>query len=154
MLPLSSKLPNPAATDFFLKKNLPATIYFHPSHGSSTTQRSCLISDSVNPFPLRLMSHEFTLLTPLIRSLVSRSLPTSLGFSTIITVKATEARRGGTDLSTKGLSQWAEYFWSILCKVGHQQPPLQGLQHSCSQFKLIFQSADHIHNNLCDQHGV
>lgn len=52
---------------------LPTVIYSHPSHGSSTTQCSCLISDSVNPFPLRLMSHEFTLLTPLHLSLASRS---------------------------------------------------------------------------------
>lgn len=65
------KRSNPVLSDFFF--HLPTVIYSHPSHGSSTTQCSCLISDSVNPFPLRLMSHEFTLLTPLHRSLASRS---------------------------------------------------------------------------------
>lgn len=88
--------------------NLSTVIYFHVSHGSSTTQCSCFISDSVNPFPLRPMTHEFTLLTPLHPSLFSRSLPTSLSFSIFITVKATEACRGGTDFNTKGLSQPAD----------------------------------------------
>lgn len=101
------KLPYPVLT-FFV--NLPTVIYSHPSHGSSTTQCSCLISDSVNPFPLRLMSHEFTLLTPLHRFSRFTLSPYLPRFLIIITVKATEARRGGTDFSTKGLSQPAEYF--------------------------------------------
>lgn len=65
------------------------------------------------------MSHEFTLLTPLHRSLASRSLPTSLSFSIIITVKATEARRGGTDFNTKGLSQPADISGEFSGKVRH-----------------------------------
>lgn len=40
----------------------------HQSHGSAATQRSQLVSDSVKPSPLCLMSHEFTLLTPLLAS--------------------------------------------------------------------------------------
>ena len=96
------KLPNLVLTDlwFVFLLNLPTVIYSHPSPGSSTTQCSCLISDSVNSIPLWLMSHEFTLLTPLSlslslhRSLASRSLPASLRFSIII--KSRAGRRAGT----------------------------------------------------------
>ena len=52
-------------------------------------------SDSVNPFPLRLMSHEFTLLTPLHPFSCFHALPTSLSFSIIIKSHAgTQGRNG------------------------------------------------------------
>lgn len=87
---------------------LPTVIYSHRPMAHPPPKAPTSFSDSVNSFPPRLMSHEFTLLTPLHRFLASCSLPTSLSFSIIITVKATEACRGGTDFSTKGLSKPAD----------------------------------------------
>lgn len=126
------KPPNPVFSDFFFY--LPTVIYSHPSHGSSTTQCSCLISDSVNPFPLRLMSHEFTLLTPLHRSLASRSpyLPQFLHhyYSKRQTHTGTQAEEE-TSVQKAFLSQQS-ISRAFSAESGIQQPPLQGLLTFCS----------------------
>lgn len=119
------KLPDPVLLDFFF--NLPTVIYSHPSHGSSTTQCSCLISDSVNPFPLRLMTHEFTLLTPLHRSLASRS-PYLPQFLHHYYSKSHTGTQGRNRLQYKRPFSASRVFLErSFANSGIQQPPLQDL---------------------------
>lgn len=100
----------------------PMVVYSHLSHGSSTTQCSCLISDSVNPFPLRLMSHEFTLLTPLHHALAPY-LPRFLHRYYSRSHRGAQGREQ-TSIQ-KGLSQPADISGAFSGKPGTRQPTPQ-----------------------------
>lgn len=100
----------------------PMVVYSHLSHGSSTTQCSCLISDSVNPFPLRLMSHEFTLLTPLHHALAPY-LPRFLHHYYSGSHRGAQGREQ-TSIQ-KGLSQPADISGAFSGKPGTRQPTPQ-----------------------------
>lgn len=128
------KLPDTNLPDLFFFLNLPTVIYSHQSHGSSTTQCSCLISDSVNP--LRLMSHEFTLLTPLHPSLASRSpfLPQFLHRYYSKSHKGTQGRKR---------LQYKRPFSACRGFLEHSRQ-----SQAFRSLLQIFRSTDHKHNNL------
>lgn len=135
------KLPYPVLT-FFV--NLPTVIYSHPSHGSSTTQCSCLISDSVNPFPLRLMSHEFTLLTPLHRFSRFTLSPYPPSVSHHYYSKSHRGTQGRNRL------QYKRPFSASRLFLAHslQSPAFSSLLCRVSSHSAIFSSTEHKHNNF------
>lgn len=114
-------------------------VYSHPSHGSSTTQCSCLISDSVNPFPLRLMSHEFTLLTPLHHALAPY-LPRFLHHYYSRSHRGAQGREQ-TPIQ-KGLSQPADISGAFSGKPGTRQARFAFLQLVKSE--TLGRTDDHI----------
>lgn len=91
-------------------------------------------SDSVNSFPLCLMSHEFTLLTPLHSSL---AFPASLSF--FIIIKGTQAHGGETDFLRQHCISRA-----FFAKSAARRSLLQGLPIFL-QFVSSVRSTDHIH---------
>lgn len=109
---------------FLLLLHLPTVIYSHSSHGSCC----CLLSDSVNSFPQRRMSHRFTLLTPLSFSR-SALLPPPPVPPSLLRSKPQKARRGEDQPQKKktGFSRPRSVSRALCTKPGIQQPALQGL---------------------------